>query len=278
MRPKPQDIDLVIYHGNCMDGFASAWAAWKLLGDKAEYMAAAYSDSVPDVAGRKVAIIDFSYSRRELKQMIEKSNALIVLDHHKSAEDDLKGIEEAVFDMSRSGAMMSWQFFHPGVDPPTFLRYIEDRDLWRFELENSRAVSAAMMTLVDKTFEAFDAMGNPAQFEELINDGYTILYHNKSMTERICAQARKGTWKGYEIYMVNSAVLQSEIGSHLSSSCDFVIIWYYDHMRNEYKVSLRSGPELDVSKIARMWGGGGHAAAAGFVLGPSISPIQVFHG
>lgn len=277
MRPKPQDVDLVIYHGNCTDGFGAAWAAWKLLGDKAEYVAASYGDSMPDVTGRNVAILDFSYTRYELNQMIEKSDSLIVLDHHKSAEENLKGIEETVFDMDRSGAMMSWQFFHPGVDPPTFLRYIEDRDLWRFALEDSKAVSAAL-TSVDMTFDAFEALNNPTQFEALVDAGRAILSHNESTMERLCKTARKTIWKGHEIYAANSPVLQSEIGAHLAQQCDFAIVWFYDHMRSEYKVSLRSANDCDVSKIAQTFGGGGHPRAAGFTLGPSISPTQIFYG
>ena len=172
MRPNPQDVDLVIYHANCPDGFGAAWAAWKLLGDRAQYLPASYGDPIPNVAGKNVAILDFSYSRYDIKKMIEKANSLIVLDHHKTAQENLAGIPEAQLDMSRSGAIVSWQFFHGSEDPPIFLRYIEDRDLWRFELEDSKAVSAALTSLVDFTFESFDAMNNPLQFEELVSNGY----------------------------------------------------------------------------------------------------------
>jgi nanoRNase/pAp phosphatase (c-di-AMP/oligoRNAs hydrolase) len=277
MRPNPQDVDLVIYHANCPDGFGAAWAAWKLLGDRAQYLPASYGDPIPNVTGKNVAILDFSYSRYDIKKMIEKANSLIVLDHHKTAQENLAGIPEAQLDMNRSGAILSWQFFHGSEDPPIFLRYIEDRDLWRFELEDSKAVSAAL-TSVNMTFDAFEALNNPMQFEALVDAGRAILSHNKSIVEKICKYARKTHWKGHEICIVNSADLQSEIGNYLSKQCDFAMVWYYDHVRNEYKVSLRSGPEFDVSKIAQMWGGGGHSQAAGFTLAPNSSPVQIFHG
>ena len=277
MRPNPQDVDLVIYHANCPDGFGAAWAAWKLLGDRAQYLPASYGDPIPNVTGKNVAILDFSYSRYDIKKMIEKANSLIVLDHHKTAQENLAGIPEAQLDMSRSGAILSWQFFHGSEDPPIFLRYIEDRDLWRFELEDSKAVSAALTSLIDFTFESFDAMNNPSQFEELVSDGYTILHYNNIVMKKICQSARKNLWRSYEVCVVNSSILQSEIGSQLAPTCDFVVIWYYDHKNMKYKVSLRTQKnEVDVSKIAARFGGGGHKKAAGFTLGPSESVEKLF--
>ena len=277
MRPNPQDVDLVIYHANCPDGFGAAWAAWKLLGDRAQYLPASYGDPIPNVAGKNVAILDFSYSRYDIKKMIEKANSLIVLDHHKTAQQNLAGIPEAQLDMSRSGAILSWQFFHGSEDPPIFLRYIEDRDLWRFELEDSKAVSAALTSLIDFTFESFDAMNNPSQFEELVSDGYTILHYNNIVMKKICQSARKNLWRSYEVCVVNSSILQSEIGSQLAPTCDFVVIWYYDHKNMKHKVSLRTQKnEVDVSKIAARFGGGGHKKAAGFTLRPSESVEKLF--
>lgn len=277
MRPNPQDVDLVIYHANCPDGFGAAWAAWKLLGDRAQYLPASYGDPIPNVAGKNVAILDFSYSRYDIKKMIEKANSLIVLDHHKTAQQNLAGIPEAQLDMSRSGAILSWQFFHGSEDPPIFLRYIEDRDLWRFELEDSKAVSAALTSLIDFTFESFDAMNNPSQFEELVSDGYTILHYNNIVMKKICQSARKNLWRSYEVCVVNSSILQSEIGSQLAPTCDFVVIWYYDHKNMKHKVSLRTQKnEVDVSKIAARFGGGGHKKAAGFTLRPPESVEKLF--
>ena len=37
---EPSSINLVIYHADCSDGFGAAYAAWKLLGDRATYHAA----------------------------------------------------------------------------------------------------------------------------------------------------------------------------------------------------------------------------------------------
>ena len=40
----------------------------------------------------------------------------------------------------------------------------------------------------------------------------------------------------------------------------------YELKLNEFKVSLRSNDDVDVSKIAQYFGGGGHKKAAGFTM------------
>lgn len=60
--------DLVIYHGGCIDGFTSAWVAWRELGTEAEYFPAFYPvggelTKLPDVTGRDVLMLDFCVSR-----------------------------------------------------------------------------------------------------------------------------------------------------------------------------------------------------------------------
>jgi nanoRNase/pAp phosphatase (c-di-AMP/oligoRNAs hydrolase) len=45
------------------------------------------------------------------------------------------------------------------------------------------------------------------------------------------------------------------------------MIWYYDHIDRDIKVSLRSFHEsVDVSEVAKKFKGGGHKKAAGFRL------------
>lgn len=70
--PKPHEVDLVIYHGHCMDGFGAAFAAWHFLGDKAQYVAMQHGLPAPDVEGRNVAIVDFSFNLEIMKALMTK--------------------------------------------------------------------------------------------------------------------------------------------------------------------------------------------------------------
>ena len=156
---EPTSIDFVIYHKSCTDGFGAAYSAWKLLGSKAQYHAASHGETPPDIAGKCVAILDFSYKNDVTKQMIKSAKDLIVIDHHKSAMVELHDISNTHFDMTKSGAMLAWEFFHPGKEPPKFINYIEDRDLWKWELPYSKEFAAAF-DMVPFEFEVDGQWGN----------------------------------------------------------------------------------------------------------------------
>lgn len=165
---------LCIYHGGCADGFTAAWAVWTRFGDAFDYHPGVYQDDPPDVVGRHVVLVDFSYKRLVLQRMARRAQGILVLDHHKSAAEDLapegnfgidirgrgnswdsfleqswqdrcEGVSDAVyvlFDMDRSGAGIAWDFFHPKTDRPALVNYAEDRDLWRFKLPMAREINA----------------------------------------------------------------------------------------------------------------------------------------
>ena len=135
---EPSTINTVIYHAECNDGFGAAYSAWKLLGNRAEYIACSHGAPPPDVTGKRVAILDFSFNNETTKKLIEDAEALIVIDHHKSAVVELHDITNTIFDLTKSGAMMAWEFFHPGKEAPKFIQYIQDRDLWKWELAYSK--------------------------------------------------------------------------------------------------------------------------------------------
>lgn len=80
---------ICIYHGNCADGFTAAWAVWKRFGDEFDYFPGVYQQPPPDVTRRDVLLVDFSYKRDVLRGMAKSARSILVLDHHKSAAEDL---------------------------------------------------------------------------------------------------------------------------------------------------------------------------------------------
>ena len=55
---------LIVYHGDCPDGFGAAFAAWKRYGDEADYVPVNHGDPPPDFRGRHVLVADFAYDRQ----------------------------------------------------------------------------------------------------------------------------------------------------------------------------------------------------------------------
>ena len=124
----------VLYHADA-DGFGAAYACWKMFYEKAIYIPVQYGQPVPELpeSVEDLFIVDFSYDRATCESLADKYR-LIVLDHHKSAEKELAGLDYAKFDMNKSGAVLAWEFMYAFQPVPEILLYVLDRDLWRFEL------------------------------------------------------------------------------------------------------------------------------------------------
>lgn len=273
---EPSSVNCVIYHANCTDGFGAAYSAWKLLGNRAEYHACKHGTPPPDVKGKTVVILDFAFNNATTKKMIEEADSLLVIDHHKSAMVELHDISNTHFDMTKSGAILSWEFFHPGKEPPKFVQYIQDRDLWTWELPYSKEFAAAF-DMIPFEFEEFEKFEDDSVFDDAVKRGSYILAYSKTVVKKVCEKAQLRKLDGKEVLVVNASHWMSEIGSRLAPDCDFAMIWYWDHEARETKVSLRAFHEtVDVSEIAKKFGGGGHKKAAGFQLPKNTHVEDIF--
>lgn len=288
--PEPREVDLVLYHASCTDGFTAAWAAWHRLKEEpheVEYIAVQYGQDPPDVAGRKVALVDFCYDRDVLQEMAEKADALVVLDHHKTAQDQLKGLSYAKFDMEKSGAVMSWEFFHPQRNVPRHVLYVQDYDLWQWKLGMSKEFSAGL-ALTEFDFEKWEEAMLHKPTPDFIQDGTAIRRYVDNQTKRLAKHAVLVEINGQQMWMTNSSNYQSEIGDILSNREDEVgvaLIWFYHNQDRVLVCSLRSRKGgVDVGKFAadlkdtnpRVLSGGGHAGAGGFVWNGTIEELVTF--
>lgn len=271
---------ICIYHANCTDGFGSAYAVWLALGDQAEYFAASYGQEEPDVTGMDVIMVDFSYKRTILKKMLKVCRSMIILDHHKTAQDDLaflpqleKDVNEstntkkfaALFDMDRSGAIIAWQYFHPTKLPPQLLLHIQDRDLWRFDLALTKEISATLFTL-PMDFKVWHGLME-TDLLELANEGKVIMRSTtKQINDFIIVASKHINLGGHYVPCLNAPFMWASEAGHIMAEEKPFSVTYFDHSKGR-KYSLRSTDEgLDVSTIAKDYGGGGHRNAAGFEL------------
>ena len=272
----PNSINVVIYHADCTDGFGAAYSAWKCLGNRAEYYPCKHGTEPPNVRGKNVVILDFSFNNETTKKMIDEANQLLIIDHHKSAMVELHDIPNTHFDMTKSGAMLSWEFFHPGKEPPKFIKYIMDRDLWTWELDYSKEFSAAF-DMVPFEFEEFEKFEDDSVFDDAVKRGSYILAYSKTVVKKVCEKAQQRKLNDKDVLVVNASHWMSEIGARLAPDCDFALIWYWDHEAQNTKVSLRAFHDtVDVAEIAKGFGGGGHRKAAGFQLSKDSHIEDIF--
>ncbi|WP_201752553.1 phosphohydrolase [Pseudomonas knackmussii] len=275
---------LCIYHANCADGFGAAWVVRQAL-PAAEFHPARYGEPIPDVAGRGVVLVDFSYSREDLQQMAEIAKGVLVIDHHKTAAEALAVFPQVAdvtswancgaaggraiytcFDMNRSGAGLTWDFFFPTHDRPPLIDHIEDRDLWRFKLEGTREIQANLFSY-PYDFEVWDQLA-AMPVDQLRADGIAIeRKHHKDIAELLRALRRRMTIGGYDVPAANLPYIHSSDAGHVMAQGEPFAACYWDTPTGR-TFSLRSEPEgLDVSAIAKLYGGGGHRNAAGFTVG-----------
>lgn len=266
----------VLYHANCADGFGAAFAAWLLHGDSATYIPVQYGQPIPECVYQPEAIVyilDFSYSREALLDLEKKCAALLVLDHHATAEKELAGLTFAKFEKEKSGAVMAWEHFHPGKPVPKLLLYVQDRDLWKWELTGSRSISAYLET-VERSFQAWhECLKNwDGGYLSMISCGMTLIIYQQFKISSLAKKAGRiqlvrGGFRMMTIPAVNSAHWQSELGEELLKlhpEAPAAAI-YFQTESGQWVFSLRSREGgLDVSAIAKAYGGGGHAPAAGF--------------
>jgi uncharacterized protein len=292
---------VVLYHGNCFDGTASAWAAWKKLGDDATYRPVTYGDGF-DIQlyqdccenaniNDELYILDFSYKRELLELLHNKVRKLVVLDHHKTAQKDLEGLDFCIFDMEKSGARLTWEYFHYPKDEnnaggwneedtndvglelnpfyiPKLIQYIEDRDLWRFKLNGSHFINAFIQSFLME-IKIYDAIAQDLEndFELCKKQGVGIERYKNTMVEAQCKHASFQEVGGYIVPVCNSTILFSEVGSKLCELHPHLPFAAYFTVRGDRKKQwgLRSIGNFDVSEVAKKLGGGGHRNAAGFI-------------
>lgn len=257
-----------IYHGNCPDGFAAAWVVRRALGKGVVFVAGHYDDPPPDVTGDYVYVVDFSYKLPATLKLCEMARHVVLLDHHKSAKEELCCMDApsnlyAKFDMDRSGAILAWEYFFLGDAPPTLLRHVQDRDLWRFELPDTKEVIATLLSH-PYDFDLWDRLVD-APTGELAAEGRALLRkHSRDVGELLSVTRRTLVIDGYEVPAANLPhIYASDAGHAMDAGVPFAAC-YYDSATHRH-FSLRSRPEgVDVSVVARSYGGGGHARAAGF--------------
>lgn len=254
-----------IYHHGCLDGFGSAWVVWKAWGPDTQFISARYGDEAPDVTGKQVIIVDFSYPRDILEAMNRETVSLNVLDHHKTARENCIGLPFAQFDMNRSGAIMTWDFFFE-VEPPEIIKYIQDRDLWRFDLLFSKEVNAALYSY-PFDFEKWDELINTKTIPNLINEGQAIVRDRQKLIDSLISgwAIERIDIAGHNVPCLNCPHwLASETLNLLARNEPFAIS--YSDSKDQRTFQLRSTENgIDVSEIAKQFGGGGHKHAAGFV-------------
>ncbi len=285
----------VLFHKNCPDGYASAFACWQVFGDDAQYLPVVYGEPCPEIPrDHTVYIVDFSYPAATLQALLaarlnlgkSREPYVTVLDHHVSAQRDLESLVrqeirglDVRFDLQESGASLTWKHLHgyrslseEGAEPgemPLFFAYVRDRDLWQWTLPDSKAVSLAYWAC-DKDFLSIEQfaqdMDEAEGMHRIITEGNAMQRYADALVQEQAARAIWGEIAGYQVPIVNATTLFSEVGDYLCTTRPEIPFCAYFFFRDDkVQWGLRGHGKVDLSEVARQYNGGGHFSAAGFV-------------
>ncbi|KAK7364172.1 hypothetical protein VNO80_12623 [Phaseolus coccineus] len=308
----------ILYHYPCPDGAFAALAAHLYFKATSLFSPLFFPNTVykplsaEDLPLNEIGdlyLLDFVGPDGFIQEISTKVSRVIVLDHHKTALEKL-GNEVSlgenvvkVIDMERSGATIAFDYFkdkllspdiavkHPSVlDEFEIARqlflYVEDGDLWRWRLKNSKAFSSG---LKDLNIE-FDARKNPSLFDQLLSLNLNTIISRGMLSISLKQKLiDDGLSKSYEIALGNGAFgrclavnadttlsqLRSELGHQLATKSKEMklrgigaVVYKVPELENDQllKISLRSVENEDTTPITQEFGGGGHRNAGSFML------------
>ena len=267
----------LIFHAGCPDGFGAAWSAHRAWGDDARYIPRSHDDTFdPEkFEGELVVFADISLANPLLRRLGEVAGEVLILDHHLTARDHFASdpsVENALtanghrvhFDLEQSGAMLAWNHFHPGEPAPDLLRYVQDQDLWNWELPESEAINAAIGSH-PRQFSDWDELAE-RPIENLAEEGRPIVRANRIEVERAVALAHPVVIGNLRIEAVNARQPRAAIGHELAKRAKYGQPWgiVYRLKGRHVDCSIYSLGDCDASAIATQFGGGGHRNASGF--------------
>jgi len=289
-------MDIIYYHAPCQDGWVAAFVA-KLRYPEARLIPLSYGGFeietlLEQAKGKDVLMVDFSLKSREANDALNAAaKSLLILDHHKTAQEIIGDAPYARFDMDRSGAGLAWDYLF-GVDSPQagtlnvvdpfklrrpwYVNYAEDQDLWRWKLPNSREINA-YLNVQTRTFSEWKNMieflniGVGDSLQQIALLGRAINQYVNYVVAAAMKDLNVGLWqilgKTFSVGVVNTgSVTYSQVGEEIyNSEIDIALMWH-ENNAGQILFGLRS-KVADVGAIAKCFpGGGGHKVASGFEL------------
>lgn len=244
----------------------------------------------------KVYVVDFSYDRQTLDRIYEKVGFLKVLDHHATAEEQLKDAPYAFFDKTKSGALLAWEYFYPNSSPPLACLLVNDFDMWAWKYPDTGAFESWLhFDRVKQNWMKWHLLSTePDMMLHAIRTGKIIEQYNESVMQSITSsgsnlgfgdvveEADKSLPEGVKIgrYAVHNGlgIIHSQLGSFICKKFEVDLSIGFRIKRSVVVFNLRStSEELGLAKkVAQRNGGGGHRCAASFTM-PLKEGLEMVH-
>lgn len=281
---------VVITHKNCNDG-AGVVAVVKHhrdfllkengVEDEIEFLFLDYNSynisEVEDIVrGKLVYVGDFSFKPFEYNQLILASESIVTVDHHKAAMDepDIVSNISVHLDMTKSGCQLAYEFFMTKLASKfAIIEFIGDRDLWNFFFDVETKATALIIKKEGHDFITNMLSTTPEE------SNIKLMEYIEEYRDEVIKQEQKYVDKaneceqyriaGINFVGLNLTVGPNEILNHASRLNNVPAFSYY-FKDNLLKLSFRNfKDDIDVDKLAYIYGGGGHAQSSGSTINVS---------
>ncbi len=279
-----------IYFHNDLDGRCAGAIAYRALRDrnkgvKIELIELDYKDEIKvkeiDLC-ELIVIVDFSFRPEIMEKVLLLTKAVIWIDHHKTAFEYKYSVElDGLRDNKFSGCELTWKYLVPDTQIPRAVELIGDKDKWAWKYgEHTANFNMGMKLYYHQPMsiiwdELFPYSTTPLHFGKTGHDTHRKIQKIEE-EGKICVQFRdmfcfdyaksygfETEFKGYKCFALGIYMFGSEAFGNKMNAYDICLSFAY--LGDNWIVGLYSDKDIDVSKIAQKYGGGGHSKAAGFV-------------
>ena len=285
-------MDICIYHSRDLDGWSSAaiirrrWPSVKLIGWD-------YGMEMPEIPdGKLVVMVDISFSDTELEEpfqpmidLANRSEKLVWIDHHKSALDYYEAAKDKfpetclqIGNSSKAACEHTWEaVFGSKQKMPLVIKWLGLYDTFRKDEAGEDWEKAVlpfqygMQTYVTSPetfpYELMDEKSSPGQLAQYIGAGQVILKNMDNFHKAIANSAQVFKLEGYTCVALNTLKKGSISFDHTFNPEEHDFMMAYSRSKDHWNISFYcDSDKVDCSAIAKKFGGGGHAGAAGCTM------------
>lgn len=266
---------IIAYHAASLDGFTGAWAFWHYWRNTHTLTTIAVTQKTlaPEVKDAEVYMVGFVYARGCVRRLLANGCTVYMVGNHRSAEVDLNGLPVTYLGgVDESAGEMAFDYVAPDeVESPLLLQYIADAHLYLHAMPNSREVRASLDS-EPKTFENWDRLMSLTEtdpvLQSMIARGEIVCQVRSRMARNIInATKRRIRINNANILVANCpASLASDVANQLAEMEPYAMVYYDTRTGRHFELRSHRTKGIDVMPIARMYGGGGHTHAAGFIV------------
>lgn len=273
---------VVISHAKCNDGMGvnavirydnilkrNTWDIEYIMLDYSKFN---FEELIPKLKNKLVYVGDFSFNEEQLKRIMSVANMAVIVDHHLAAfNSPIADYDNVHIDMAYSGAYLAWDFFFKGQNNPTpyVIKLIEDRDLWNFFYgKDATALDLALKRegedIIFNNLTVFDKDDGAVDLKKALNFYVKEVDYNDIKYLEKAKEARPYVIYNQDFYGLNLTSGVSEILNKVSLEFNLPSFSFSENEDGTFQIALRNAKDdIDVCRIAKIFGGGGHKQASG---------------